>query len=1405
MAGAVEPNQALAHAGVTASVVTSYTQHKYPILSRYHVGQHPLAKEGQSKRLEPLPETRAAFIKALTREMTSDGQGTLDPRTVKKYQDKMVLEGLGENVDLMYAREFQRWLRGVSVFNEPSLTPWGHRNMFHVPGVVDYLRELIQMRFDYQQSLMHLYMLVPQTLFDLELIYKYIVLQFGLVIPRGDGVGPGEGVPNANDPRSFMGISGMLSFLDDYQLTSFRERDLPLTDQSLVDAGDKDPNVISDLLDRDYDTLNSVGQGAGPGALMPNGQPDTNGATTPAPAPPDQTAAILAHFKQQSKMLATHLRQMNDEAAARKRDHDQDRQDRERRHQEKLAQMQTDHQRLLADQPVDQAKHVVEQYEQAKAAQQAKHDAEMKRMGDEHKRWREDQDRQMAAVNARVAAAEATAAVSATRYQALQEEHQQLKQAHNAAQAASARAAAAARPDIDKALKQAKDEFEAERNEIHRQYKGTLAEWDALVEGNKAKITQLTADLQHWQTVAQTASADSTEQLAAMANAIMTNNALAAENQRLRAEVEAQNNQAALADAELRGALAAELARQQSLHEQQMQQLTTNYAQAHGADAETRDAAFAEIQRMSAELAAARAELEQTTQTAKDREAKLIRVSNLSKMRARQVQALQADAEAAKTLAAEQAKITEATEHELSKIRAALAYFRGISESSGVTAAARDAEIAQLRTALAAASNAPANAAPSHEQSVQAQLVAHRDTMVAVYNVADTKRQELATHGHAVEEPTKDVDLLASQEHYNDLVRQPEHIGDPAKREEVRVRALWLAADTLHKAQQWQIKQVGSKLVSDADRTYALDAFAAVFDAPLEFESDEYRKQYAGVVSAAFNQTMHALYGTTDDVANYGEEVYNAIMAGDVAALDVAMADASATANVSAAFNVLMSNTTVQQLAAGLNKVGGVIQRDFIDKLNSTYTSAQLEAGRGAAPGSSYDSLALTSMEVGESSANDMSAVISSQLAYYAAPENLHELTSKIGASSALMKAGQSILATGGSELNYAQEAGNTVQLLKSMVDQGASPLQALAYAGVTVDQKINEWAVPVYTATQAAEAEQRRLTDDEYALLHQYSLAVVAKEALLFLRANVIGQYADFVNKNPEGGYAGFDQRDLAALNRVYQQVQNEREDADRQLSLVGHHVLRSRLAHGVAKGLSVEQYTAAVQITSTHAPTAASNQLAIILSHPASAEPTGNAAELASARTQQDAIATAHNAIQTYADARKYDRAGIISAASAALANNGDSAQSSSQLVVYVARNLEGRLGDVTEEDANSLDLALYALADARYSTTEENQVAFAEARAFRALASPEVTSAARHLNDASVRGELTPETSRVSLGVLQRALKNMEAETLVHEVLQAYIAKVEGHLRSQRAHGAMSHANPYTHNWQAIAVGH
>ena len=347
------------YTGVTAGAVTGYTKNKYPILSRYHGGQHPLAKEVSLGKLEPLPETRAAFVKALTREMVGNGQGALDPYTVKKYQDKMVLEGMGENVDIMYAREFQRWIRGVSVFNEPSLTPWGHRNMFHVPGAVEYLRELIQLRFDYQQSLIHLYMQPPQTLLDLELYYKYIVLQFGLVIPRGDGTTPNAQMPNGNDPRSFMSISGMLYFLDDYQLTSFINRDLPLTDKRLIDAGDLNAGHDSGLLGADRATLATVAGGLGPDPLMPNAQPTTNAPNAPAPIAPNPLGALVHQMEQDRLQQAVLLKQLTDAEARRVAEFERERLHLQSQHQQTTDQLAAAHttqmQKLRADMAALQA------------------------------------------------------------------------------------------------------------------------------------------------------------------------------------------------------------------------------------------------------------------------------------------------------------------------------------------------------------------------------------------------------------------------------------------------------------------------------------------------------------------------------------------------------------------------------------------------------------------------------------------------------------------------------------------------------------------------------------------------------------------------------------------------------------------------------------------------------------------------------------------------------------------------------------------------------------------------------------------------------------------------------------------------------------------------------------------
>ena len=1416
----------MAAEGVTAAVVTSYTESKYPILSRYHVGQHPLAKEAALKRLEPLPETRAAFTKALTREMTADGAETLDPHTVKKYQDKMVLEGLGKNVDLMYAREFQRWIRGVSVFNEPSMTPWGHRNMFHVPGVVEYLRELVQMRFDYQQSLMHLYMQPPQTLLDLELYYKYIVLQFGLVIPRNDGRVPNTGMPLAGDPRSFMSVSGMLSFLDDYQLTSFRDRDLPLTDQNKINLQDRNPNAsLVGNLGPDIETLKIVHQGLGPENPMSNGQPSSGGASTPAPAPPNRTSAIVNQLKQQSKAIAAHVKQLENEATARKEDHDKDRKDRQRRHEEILRKMDEDTRQVIIQQPAHIAQSVVQQGAQSSEDLKNAHAAELKRRDEDYDKWRKDHERKMQEATASLKTAEVSAATSAEEAAQLRTQHSQLQKAYDQALAAEARAAKAAEEKVTAQMQASVDKANADLALLRAQFTGSEAQWKQLAETHQTQADKLREDLKHWQTQAATAQAGSNQELQAMMNMQLTNKGLAEENERLRQAVEAGNNQAALIRAELEGRLAQEVARQQAEFDRQLALAQASYQGVTSVQKETYEKAVADMTAMSAELAAAQREMETNAQTLTEREERIKKLKGHIKNRNERLEALNArirsdkaqrDNEAAlqatnstaigeyqQRLVAEKAQLEAnlAAQHQtVEQQAAALAQFQAtineqeqlmyqMQNDHNTTQAALQAlqeaaeqQRQQLAANLANAAEQGPDHVSAHANALQLQVQKQHNALQAVYHVANEQKSALGVSGYQPAIVLNPGMNLADQlAYYNDQIRRPEYSNNPALREEVRINALYVAADTLSTAQNARLK--GDKLVSRADSDYVLNAFTTVFDAPLEGMTDEYISKYAAVVSQAYAQTVHALFGTTDDSADYATDVYHAIVNDDPVALKLAMNNATATARVANAFNVKMDGATLKTMSEGLHDIAGNIKQSFLTQLNNGYTVEQQKAGQQNAPLLGWD---IGSAEGGNGHANVevLSERASTQLALYADPDNLEALTASIGTSSALVKMGQTFLQERGDDADYKQQALKAIQRVKKVVDKGVSPVAALAYAGVTVDSQINELAPYVFTTVTAAEQEHRRLTDKEYYLLHEYALAVISKEALLFVRDSVIQEYAAFVNEFPDSEVTGFDAEEYEALNRVHQQVQAEKQEADKQLSLIGHHVLRSRLAHGVAQGGSAAQYSAAVQIASTVSHSSVNSQLAVLLSDVTEAQLSGSALVLAEAENRVVAVEAAHNAIQTHASAQLHSRAAIIARAAENLAKHGGVARSGGELVVYLADNLESRIGDITTEDANSLDLAVYTLSD--FGTAEENVLAAKEAVAFRVLSEPAVADAAKLLNQSATRGNVKIATAEISLETLRDALHRINTESMVHEVLDAYIQKVDAHLRQQRVHG-------------------
>lgn len=289
-----------ASAQLTAGNVVRYTEEKYPLLRKYTVGAHPLAKEAGMHQMKPLTMTEKGLTDTLIRQMTVDGDeslGTLSPHIVQKWRQKSTLEALPDNVQHWWVNEFTRWLRGVSVFNDQQVTPWGNHNLFHVPGVVDYLKELVRMRADYQFRLIALTVLTPKTLDDCFLFYKYIVTGHGLCKrDYGDGTGgfyrAGDGGEDDTESLAYMTVGGMLDFLDDYSLTSFYERDLALQQQPQ-----------RPLAAEDTDALRQTSSREPPHVTMPDATPQTATQSNAPDAPrgPEADSARDRQRRQQER------------------------------------------------------------------------------------------------------------------------------------------------------------------------------------------------------------------------------------------------------------------------------------------------------------------------------------------------------------------------------------------------------------------------------------------------------------------------------------------------------------------------------------------------------------------------------------------------------------------------------------------------------------------------------------------------------------------------------------------------------------------------------------------------------------------------------------------------------------------------------------------------------------------------------------------------------------------------------------------------------------------------------------------------------------------------------------------------------------------------------------------------
>ena len=273
--------------------VTRYTAARYPVLRKFHVGKHPLLLEDQMREMRPLPMTEKAVTDRVVQQLQTGETNPLEYRLtekeVSKWRQRKLLEGLSDNVNNWFVMEFTRWLRGVSQFNHPQYTWWGNHNLFHIPEVVEYIREMIRMRMDYQQRLLVMTVALPKNLRDCWLYYKYIVAGHGLLMrqraldatPRGmyeDSDFYNEQDDNA---PSYMTLDGMLDFLDDFAQTTFYAVDVPAMQGSHYGtgpAGIEPPSIQTPAAPAPDGNVQSTVDNTGDDPGDPDSNPGTNAA-----------------------------------------------------------------------------------------------------------------------------------------------------------------------------------------------------------------------------------------------------------------------------------------------------------------------------------------------------------------------------------------------------------------------------------------------------------------------------------------------------------------------------------------------------------------------------------------------------------------------------------------------------------------------------------------------------------------------------------------------------------------------------------------------------------------------------------------------------------------------------------------------------------------------------------------------------------------------------------------------------------------------------------------------------------------------------------------------------------------------------------------------------------------------
>lgn len=264
--------------------------------------KHPIQVEATLKTIQPTHTHTSHRLKAYgTRVLAYNADpdiraGIAHQLAADDWQERK------EIIDTEFKDGFDAWLAGNSKWNNKKcFTPWERQPLFHVPGVVKYFDQQIDVHENFRKCLLDLQRNGPQNINQAYLYYKYIVRARDWRVENSDG--------SMTDPPWFS-LAGKLDFLDKFSMDGTEnhvdDQDTEKYDENTAQAQTRSSQTLSEANTEQSDTYETLPPyGAHAGAYMAAIAQRRRGGNAPvAPsAPVVQDPALLKQLEDYAKQM----------------------------------------------------------------------------------------------------------------------------------------------------------------------------------------------------------------------------------------------------------------------------------------------------------------------------------------------------------------------------------------------------------------------------------------------------------------------------------------------------------------------------------------------------------------------------------------------------------------------------------------------------------------------------------------------------------------------------------------------------------------------------------------------------------------------------------------------------------------------------------------------------------------------------------------------------------------------------------------------------------------------------------------------------------------------------------------------------------------------------------------------